>query len=93
MYKTEFINAVAEKTNMTKKDADVAVQAVLDVIKDTLKSGDSVQFVGFGTFKNAVRKGRTGIVQLGSKKGESYQTEDKNVVRFKASAALNDYLN
>ena len=51
MNKTELIAAVAEKTDLSKKDADAAVSAVLGAITDALKAGDKIQLVGFGTFE------------------------------------------
>ena len=51
MNKTELVNAVAEKADFSKKDADKAVAAVLDSITDALAQGDKVQIVGFGTFE------------------------------------------
>ena len=50
MNKAELINAVAEKTGFTKKDAETAVNATMGVIQDTLQGGDKVQLIGFGTF-------------------------------------------
>lgn len=50
MKKSDLIAAVAEKAGMTKKDADIAVGAVLDAITEALAGGDKVSLVGFGTF-------------------------------------------
>ena len=61
MNKTELIAAVAEKTDLSKKDADAAVSAVLGAITDALKAGDKIQLVGFGTFEvrnRAAKQGR-----------------------------------
>ena len=61
MNKTELIAKVAETTELTKKDATKAVDAVLDAIADALKEGDKVQLIGFGNFEvreRAARKGR-----------------------------------
>ena len=61
MNKTELIAAVAEKTDLSKKDADAAVSAVLGAITDALKAGDKTQLVGFGTFEvrnRAAKQGR-----------------------------------
>lgn len=60
MNKTELIAAIAEKASMTKKDAEIALGAVVDSITDALKSGDKVQLVGFGTFETRERAARTG---------------------------------
>lgn len=64
MNKTELVAAVAENAGISKKDADKAVAAVVDAIVDTLKAGDKVQLVGFGTFEIRERAARTGINPL-----------------------------
>ena len=61
MNKTELINAIAAKTEFSKKDSEAALNAVVSSIEDALKAGDKVSLVGFGTFevrKRAARKGR-----------------------------------
>ena len=61
MNKTDLINAVAAKTELSKKDSEKAVSAVFDVITDQLAGGEKVVLVGFGTFEvrhRAARKGR-----------------------------------
>ena len=60
MNKTELIAAVAEEAKMTKKDAEKAVKAVLDVISNTLEQGEKVALIGFGTFEVRQRAARTG---------------------------------
>lgn len=60
MTKTELINAVAEKSGFSKKDADKAVNAVFEAIADTLAGGEKVQIVGFGTFEVKSRSQRVG---------------------------------
>ncbi len=60
MTKTELINAVAERSELSKKDADKAVNAVLDVIASTLSGGEKVQIVGFGSFEVKSRSQRIG---------------------------------
>ena len=64
MYKTEFIKAIAEKANLTQKDAAAAVDAFIDVVADTLKAGDSVSLTGFGTFELKEKAARQGINPL-----------------------------
>ena len=51
MNKTEFIAAVAEKAEISKKDSEKALKAFVDVVTEQLKAGDKVQLVGFGTFE------------------------------------------
>ena len=60
MNKTELIMAVAEKANISKKDADTAVNAVIDTIVETLAKDEKVQLVGFGTFEVRSRSERPG---------------------------------
>ena len=60
MNKTELIAAVAQEAEMTKKDAEKAVKAVLDVVSNALVKGDKVQLIGFGTFEVRQRKARVG---------------------------------
>ena len=60
MNKTELIAAVAEKANLSKKDADAVLSAVIDSITGALKAGDKVQLIGFGTFEVRERPERTG---------------------------------
>ena len=59
--KSEFIDAVAAKSGLSKKDASAAVDAVLDAVKDALRRGDDVTLTGFGKFSVQSRKARTGI--------------------------------
>jgi len=61
MNRTELIAAVAEKSNITKKDAEKIVSDVLDTIVETVASGEKVQLVGFGTFEQRIRKERPGV--------------------------------
>ena len=60
MKKADFISGVAEKASISKKDAGIAVEAVLEQLSDIFKAGDSISLVGFGTFKCSVRKARKG---------------------------------
>ena len=85
MNKTELIAAVAEKAELSKKDADKAVAAVFAAIEDALKAGDKVQLIGFGTFEVKERAARTGH---NPKTGESIEIAAAKVPSFKAGAAL-----
>lgn len=87
MNKTELIAAVAEKTDLSKKDADAAVSAVLGAITDALKAGDKIQLVGFGTFEvrnRAAKQGRN------PRTGETMIVPASKVPAFKAGKALKD---
>lgn len=60
MNKTELVNVVAKKCGVTKNDAQVAVDSLINTITDAVKSGDKVTLVGFGTFTSIERKARKG---------------------------------
>ncbi len=85
MNKTELIAAVAEKANLSKKDADAALSAVIDSITDALKSGDKVQLIGFGTFEVRERPERTG---RNPQTKETITIPATKAPAFKAGAAL-----
>jgi DNA-binding protein HU-beta len=59
--KQEFVDRVAEKAGLSRRDASKAVDAFIDSITETLKSGDSVSFTGFGKFGTAQRAARQGV--------------------------------
>ncbi|MDZ5471197.1 MULTISPECIES: non-specific DNA-binding protein Hbs [Bacillaceae] len=87
MNKTELINAVAEASELSKKDATKAVDAVFDAILDALKNGDKVQLIGFGNFEvreRAARKGRN------PQTGEEIEISASKVPAFKPGKALKD---
>ncbi len=87
MNKTELTAAVAAKTGLAKKDADAAVAAVLDAVKEALADGDKVSLVGFGTFSVKTRAARTG---LNPQTKETIEIPESKVPAFKAGAALKD---
>lgn len=62
MNKTELINAVAEKAELSKKDAEAAVTAMIDAITGALVEGEKVQLVGFGAFEVKARADRKSVV-------------------------------
>lgn len=85
MKKTELVAAVASKANLSKKDAEAAVNAVVASVSEALANGDSVQLVGFGTFE--VRE-RSEKVCRNPRTGESMTVAATKVPAFKAGAAL-----
>ena len=85
MNKTELINAVAAKAEISKKDAEKALTAVLGSIEDALKAGEKVQLIGFGTFEVKERAARTGH---NPKTGAAIEIAAAKVPSFKAGAAL-----
>ncbi|MFM1652725.1 HU family DNA-binding protein [Brevibacillus sp. B_LB10_24] len=89
MNKTELITKVAETTELTKKDATKAVEAVLDAIAEALKSGDKVQLIGFGNFEvreRAARKGRN------PQTGEEIEIASSKIPAFKPGKQLKDLI-
>ena len=87
MTKAELISAIAEKTGLSKKDSEKALNALTAVITDTLAKGDKIQLVGFGTFETRDRKAREGINPQTKKKIKIPATK---VPAFKAGRALKD---
>ena len=85
MNKTELVAAVAAKAELSKKDAEAAVAAVFDSVKDALADGDKVALVGFGTFSIKERAARTG---LNPRTKETIEIAAAKVPTFKAGAAL-----
>ena len=85
MNKTEFIAAVAEKAGLTKADAQRAVNAFTEVVKETMEKGDRLPLVGFGTFSVSQRKAREG---KNPRTGETIKIAARKVVLFKPGANL-----
>ena len=90
MNKTELVAAIAEKTGLTKKDAEGAVKAFTDTVAEQLKAGDKIQLVGFGTFEVAERAARTG---KNPQTGEAIKIPASKAPKFKAGKALKDVVN
>ena len=90
MNKTEFIAAIADKAELSKKDAEKAVKAFTDVVADELKKGEKVQLVGFGTFEVSERGAREG---RNPQTGETMKIKASKNAKFKAGKALKDSLN
>jgi DNA-binding protein HU-beta len=87
MNKSDLVNAVAEKAEFTKKDADKAVAAVIDSITDALKSGEKVQLVGFGTFEVRNRAAKQGH---NLRTGEPMTIPASKLPAFKAGKSLKE---
>jgi len=87
MNKNELIAAVAERANLTKKDSEAAVSAMLEVITDALCDGDKVQLVGFGSFEVKKREARVG---RNPKTKEAIEIPATKVPVFKAGKLLKD---
>ena len=90
MNKTELVAAMAEKTELSKKDSEKALKAFVDVVTAELKKEEKIQLVGFGTFevsKRAAREGRN------PQTGKTMKIEACKAPRFKAGKALKDAVN
>ena len=90
MNKTELVAAMAEKAELTKKDAEKALKAFTDVVEEELKKGEKIQLVGFGTFEVSERAARTG---RNPHSGEEIQIPASKMPKFKAGKALKDSVN
>ena len=90
MNKTELVAAVAEKAELSKKDAEKALKAFVDVVSEQLVKGEKVQVVGFGTFEVTERKER---------EGRNLQTQEPMIIpaskapKFRPGKALKDMVN
>ena len=87
MNKTELVASVAEKAELSKKDAEKAVAAMLENVEEALKAGDKVALVGFGTFEVKERAARTG---KNPRTGEAVKIPAARVPVFKAGKGLKD---
>lgn len=87
MNKTEFIAALAENAEFSKKDAEKALNAVIDTVTKALSDGDKVQLVGFGTFEVRERAGRTG---KNPRTGDPIEIPPTKAPAFKPGKALKD---
>ena len=90
MNKSELINAIAERANLSKADAGRSLDALIKTIETTLKSGDSIALVGFGTFAVKLRAERTG---RNPQTGQEITIAASRVPSFKPGKGLKDAVN
>ena len=90
MNKSELINALAAKTEFTKKDAEKSLNAFIEVINENLAKGEKIQLVGFGTFEV---KNRPARVARNPRTGEEIKIAASKAPAFKAGKALKDKVN
>lgn len=90
MNKTELVSAIADKTELTKKDSEKALKAFMDVVTEELQKGEKIQLVGFGTFEVSDRAARTG---KNPQTGESIEIPAARAPKFKAGSALKESVN
>lgn len=91
MNKADLVANVAKQTKLTKKDAEAAVNAVIESIEDALKDGDKVQLIGFGTFEVRSRKERQG--RNPRNPGEVIKIPASKAPVFKAGKSLKEAVN
>jgi DNA-binding protein HU-beta len=84
--KQEFVDQVAQKAGLSRRDASAAVDGFLDVVTDTLKSGDAITFTGFGKFSTAQRAAREGVNPRNP--GEKVHIPAATVPKFSAGSQL-----
>lgn len=89
MNKSELIDSIAGGANLTKVDAKKVLDAIIYAITESLKKGDRVTLVGFGTFSVSKRSARTG---RNPQTGKSIEIKAKNVVKFKSGSELQDQM-
>ncbi|MGN0256359.1 MAG: HU family DNA-binding protein [Chordicoccus sp.] len=90
MNKVELSAAMANETGLSRKDAEAAVKAFVDVVTEELKKGGKVQLVGFGTFEISERAAREG---RNPQTGASMEIKASKAPKFKAGKALKDAVN
>ena len=90
MNKTELVAAVTEQADISKKDAEKALKAFVDVVTEEMKKGEKVQLVGFGTFEVSERAAREG---RNPQTGKTMKIEACKAPKFKAGKALKDAVN
>ena len=90
MNKTELVAAIAENAEISKKDAEKALKAFVDVVTEELKKEEKVQLVGFGTFEVRKRSAREG---RNPQTGQTMKIEACKAPKFKAGKALKDAVN
>lgn len=90
MNKAELITAMAERAEISKKDAEMALKAFVEVTTEALTNDEKIQLVGFGTFEVSARAARTG---RNPKTGESMEIPASKAPKFKAGKALKDSVN
>ena len=90
MNRTELVAALAERTQLSKKDADLALKAFIDVVSEEMQKGEKVQLVGFGTLEVSERAAREG---RNPQTGETMTIAASKSPKFKAGKALKDLVN
>ena len=90
MNKKELVKVISEAVGTTQKAAGEFLDATVEAITDALVAGEDVKVSGFGTFSKVEVPERTGIIQMGDRKGETYVTPAHFKAKFKPASALKE---
>lgn len=90
MNKAQLIEAIADATQMTKSDSEAALNATIEAIRKSVKKGDDVTLIGFGTFTKAKRKARLG---RNPQTGKEIKIPAMNVPKFRPGREFKDFVN
>ena len=90
MNKADLVNSISEKTGLTKTKSNEVIDALVSTITESLKNGDKVTLVGFGTFATSKKEAREG---RNPKTGEVLEIPSKTVAKFKAGSELTKSVN
>ena len=90
MNKVELVDQIATKSGLTRKDSEAALKAFMETIKETIKKGEKIQLIGFGSFESVDKAAREG---RNPKTKEIIQIPAKKAVKFSAGKELKNFLN
>lgn len=85
MNKTELVKEISNQTTLSQKDVVTVINAFQNIVKDTVVRGDKVALTGFLTFDKKHVDAKTGVIQLGEKKGQTWNTPAKDEISVKIS--------
>ena len=90
MNKTQLVKELAERTSLTQKDISTVLDTFQEVVKDAVVNDDKVSLTGFLTFSKKHVDAKTGVIQLGEKKGQTWTTPAKDEISVKISKSYKD---
>lgn len=85
MNKTELVKEISTRTTLTQKDVTTVIDTFQDIVKNTVGGGDKVSLTGFLTFSKKHVEAKSGTIQIGDKKGEAWNTPEKDEISVKIS--------
>ena len=85
MNKTELVKEISNQTTLSQKDVVTVIDAFQNIVKDTVVNGDKVALTGFLTFDKKHVYAKSGVIQLGEKKGQTWTTPAKDEISVKIS--------